>query len=313
MGWEERYGYWGIRVKKEINYLGISIDKKGDMGQNVEKRILMGRRMVGYIAYVIRGESSRVELGKTIWKSVVVPAIMYGLAAIRVNGRQMEELEREQGRMYRCILGLPKRVAKEFLEAEIGSSSFTDRIGKAKIRLVKKVLDRNERLRDSIVERWDKGCEVLEEVKSQLRKRGIEEVDLDEEEWRGSERRFDENRRMEFLREMERKESLRWYREVRRRKVRIGFWGGEEEKVTKLYWSGAMRWRLRLDFEVEGRCGICGGEYWGEHVIEGCAGLEEWRREFGEEAGSVDEIMCGVEAVMGLERRREGMVEGARG
>ena len=69
---------------------------------------------------------------------------MYGLAAIGVNGRQMQELERERGRereqrrMYRCLLGLPRRVAMEVLGEEIGSSSFKDRLGKARISLIRR-------------------------------------------------------------------------------------------------------------------------------------------------------------------------------
>ena len=32
--------------------------------------------------YMVRGKRLRLELGKTIWKGVVVPRVMYGLTGI---------------------------------------------------------------------------------------------------------------------------------------------------------------------------------------------------------------------------------------
>ena len=78
---------------------------------------------------------------------------MYGLAAVKVTAKQVSDLDRDQRKMYRIFLGMPTATAVEFLEEQVGSSSFKDRIGKARIRLMKKDWDRNERLRLSVLDR----------------------------------------------------------------------------------------------------------------------------------------------------------------
>ena len=52
---------------------------------------------------------------------------MYGLAAVRVKANQVSELDRDEKKMYRILLGMPRGTAVEFLEEQVGSSSFKDR------------------------------------------------------------------------------------------------------------------------------------------------------------------------------------------
>ena len=74
-----------------------------------------------------------MELGKTIWKGVVVPRVMYGLTGISVKKKHVESLDKWQGMVYRSLLRVQWNTPKEFYLQEIGSSSFSDRISKAKI------------------------------------------------------------------------------------------------------------------------------------------------------------------------------------
>ena len=59
----------GIKLKNKIKYLGISVGCKGDMREYVEEKIKVSKRMVGYVAYVVRGKKSKVKLGKVLWKA----------------------------------------------------------------------------------------------------------------------------------------------------------------------------------------------------------------------------------------------------
>ena len=44
-----------IRMRDRIKYLEIKVDCRGDMSEFVEEKIKMSKRMVGYMAYVVRG------------------------------------------------------------------------------------------------------------------------------------------------------------------------------------------------------------------------------------------------------------------
>ena len=121
----------------------------------------------------------KVELGRVIWKNVIVPRLMYGLAAVKVTAKQVNKLDRDQRTIYKILLGMPRATAVEFLEEQVGSSSFKDRIGKARIRLMKKIWDRNERLRGSVLDRWYKNSRVVEELRAKLRRFGIEDIEFE--------------------------------------------------------------------------------------------------------------------------------------
>ena len=265
----------------------------------------MSKRMVGYVAHVVRGKRLKVELGRVIWKNVIVPRLMYGLAAVKVTAKQVSELDRDQRKIYRILLGMPRATAVEFLEEQVGSSSFKDRIGKARIRLMKKVWDRNERLRGSVMDRWYKNSRVVEELRVELRRFGIEDIEFEEWGWKGIEKVIREERKRVIDSEVNTKSSLRWYREVRKRNIGRKWDGGVEEEVVWRYWSGGMKRKMRLDLEMDGRCVWCGEEFGADHVEEVCWSLDDWRRSWLEREGSLERVMVCREAVWDLERARE--------
>ena len=49
---------------------------------------------------------------------MIVSKIMFGLTTIRINKKDVEELDRVQRRVFRVILGLYRRVPKQFLQRE---------------------------------------------------------------------------------------------------------------------------------------------------------------------------------------------------
>ena len=44
----------------------------------MKRKVEMAKRMAGYVRYMVIGKRLRLRLGKTIWKWVVVPRVMYG-------------------------------------------------------------------------------------------------------------------------------------------------------------------------------------------------------------------------------------------
>ena len=69
-----------------------------------------------------------------MWKGVIVPRVMYGMEVIKINKKEVDDLEITQNKVARMGLGARKWVATETLRGEMGWSSFEERIDKVKIK-----------------------------------------------------------------------------------------------------------------------------------------------------------------------------------
>ena len=71
----------GIKVKSSIKYLGVTITtNKQDCFNEHKKNMINKARMLGNQTYpVIAKSCNKVMIGKTFWKSLALPAILYGV------------------------------------------------------------------------------------------------------------------------------------------------------------------------------------------------------------------------------------------
>ena len=68
--------------------------------------------------------------------------MVFGLAATGGNVKEIKEIEILQGKARRGALDLPRATPKEFLEKEFGASSQTDRVERARIKLLLRMVQR---------------------------------------------------------------------------------------------------------------------------------------------------------------------------
>ncbi|XP_051780741.1 uncharacterized protein LOC127527129 [Erpetoichthys calabaricus] len=98
----------GIELVKvdEFKYLGSTVQSNGDVGREVKKRVQAGwsewRRVSGVICD--RRISARVK-GK-VYRTVVRPAMLYGLETVALTRKQETELEVAELKMLRFALGV---------------------------------------------------------------------------------------------------------------------------------------------------------------------------------------------------------------
>ncbi|MCJ8738182.1 hypothetical protein PDJAM_G00032480 [Pangasius djambal] len=106
----------GEEVKKvqEFKYLGSTVQSNGECGKEVKKRVQAGwngwRKVLGVLCD--RKISARIK-GK-VYKTVVRPAMLYGLETVSPRKRQESELEVAELKMLRFSLGVT-RVPREEL------------------------------------------------------------------------------------------------------------------------------------------------------------------------------------------------------
>ena len=78
--------------------------------------------------------ASKYDVLREIWKSVVVPSVMYDIEVIAWGEKKINKLEVGQNRVARMSLNAPRYAAVEALRGDMGWSTFRERHIKATLR-----------------------------------------------------------------------------------------------------------------------------------------------------------------------------------
>ncbi|KAK3506633.1 hypothetical protein QTP70_011148 [Hemibagrus guttatus] len=135
--WSEREGHGTVRlqgeeVKKvqEFKYLGSTVQSNGECGKEVKKRVQAGwngwRKVWGVLCD--RKISARIK-GK-VYRTVVRPAMLYGLETVSLRKRQESELEVAELKMLRFSLGVTRldRIRNEYIRGTAHVGCFGDKV-----------------------------------------------------------------------------------------------------------------------------------------------------------------------------------------
>lgn len=128
----------GVEVVKvdEFKYLGSTVQSNGECGKEVKKRVQAGwsgwRRVSGVICD--RRVAARVK-GK-VYKTVVRPAMLYGMETVALTKRQEAELEVAELRMLRFSLGVTRmdRIRNEYIRGTAQVGRFGEKAREARLR-----------------------------------------------------------------------------------------------------------------------------------------------------------------------------------
>ncbi|KAK3539481.1 hypothetical protein QTP70_008869 [Hemibagrus guttatus] len=128
----------GEEVKKvqEFKYLGSTVQSNGECGKEVKKRVQAGwngwRKVSGVLCE--RKISARIK-GK-VYRTVVRPAMLYGLETVSLRKRQESELELAELKMLRFSLGVTRldRIRNEYIRGTAHVGRLGDKVREARLR-----------------------------------------------------------------------------------------------------------------------------------------------------------------------------------
>lgn len=144
-----------IAVVDSIKYLGIKISGDKDcFKKHKEEKILCSKGLSNLTYSVISNSCNKVMIGKTYWKSVALTSILYGTAVLTWNKNELVELQREENKVWRFILGAPGYVSIAALRGELGASNMVMRDMKTKLKYVKCMEWRNRKLDRNYYKRY---------------------------------------------------------------------------------------------------------------------------------------------------------------
>lgn len=96
---------------------------------------------------IIARSCNKLMIGKTFWKSVALPSILYGTKVINLTEDEINKLRRIENSVWRQILGAPGYAPICTLRGEIGTSLMKRRIIDGRIQYLKSIGEgRNELL-----------------------------------------------------------------------------------------------------------------------------------------------------------------------
>uniref|UniRef100_A0A3B3HUE5 Uncharacterized protein n=1 Tax=Oryzias latipes TaxID=8090 RepID=A0A3B3HUE5_ORYLA len=120
----------GAEVKKvqEFKYLGSTVQCDGDCGKEVKRRVQAGWSGWRKVSGVLCDRRVPARLKGKVYKTVVRPALLYGLETVAVRQRQEAEMEVAEMKMLRFSLGVTRldRIRNEYIRgtAHVASSDF---------------------------------------------------------------------------------------------------------------------------------------------------------------------------------------------
>ena len=85
-------------------------------------------RMANMTYPVISQSCYKILIGKTYWKGVVLPSILYGSSILGFSKSEIKELQTIENKVYRYMLGAPRYAQIVTLRGEVGASSMEARI-----------------------------------------------------------------------------------------------------------------------------------------------------------------------------------------
>ncbi|KAK3515915.1 hypothetical protein QTP86_020657 [Hemibagrus guttatus] len=128
----------GEEVKKvqEFKYLGSTVQSNGECGKEVKKRVQAGWNGWRKVSGVLCDQKISARIKGKVYRTVVRPAMLYGLETVSLRKRQESELEVAELKMLRFSLGVTRldRIRNEYIRWTAHVVRLGDKVREARLR-----------------------------------------------------------------------------------------------------------------------------------------------------------------------------------
>ncbi|KAK3566328.1 hypothetical protein QTP86_032350 [Hemibagrus guttatus] len=128
----------GEEVKKvqEFKYLGSTVQSNGECGKEVKKRVQAGWNGWRKVSGVLCDQKISARIKGKVYRTVVRPAMLYGLETVSLRKRQESELEVAELKMLRFSLGVTRldRIRNEYIRETAHVGRLGDKVREARLR-----------------------------------------------------------------------------------------------------------------------------------------------------------------------------------
>ncbi|KAK3526075.1 hypothetical protein QTP70_014653, partial [Hemibagrus guttatus] len=128
----------GEEVKKvqEFKYLESTVQSNGECGKEVKKRVQAGWNGWRKVSGVLCDQKISARIKGKVYRTVVRPAMLYGLETVSLRKRQESELEVAELKMLRFSLGVTRldRIRNEYIRGTAHVGRLGDKVREARLR-----------------------------------------------------------------------------------------------------------------------------------------------------------------------------------
>ncbi|KAK3513982.1 hypothetical protein QTP70_000824 [Hemibagrus guttatus] len=128
----------GEEVKKvqEFKYLRSTVQSNGECGKEVKKRVQAGWNGWRKVSGVLCDRKISARIKGKVYRTVVRPAMLYGLETVSLRKRQESELEVAELKMLRFSLGVTRldRIRNEYIRGTAHVGRLGDKVREARLR-----------------------------------------------------------------------------------------------------------------------------------------------------------------------------------
>ncbi|KAK3560204.1 hypothetical protein QTP86_000674 [Hemibagrus guttatus] len=175
----------GEEVKKvqEFKYLGSTVQSNGECGKEVKKRVQAGWNGWRKVSGVLCDSKISARIMGKVYRTVVRPAMLYGLETVSLRKRQESELEVAELKMLRFSLGVTRldRIRNDYIRGTAHVGRLGDKVKEARLRWFGHV-QRREKIREAfrVLDRDGNGFISKQELGMAMRSLGYmpSEVEL---------------------------------------------------------------------------------------------------------------------------------------
>ncbi|KAK3555393.1 hypothetical protein QTP86_015682 [Hemibagrus guttatus] len=128
----------GAEVKKvqEFKYLRSTVQSNGECGKEVKKQVQAGWNGWRKVSGVLCDQKISARIKGKVYRTVVRPAMLYGLETVSLRKRQESELEVAELKMLRFSLGVTRldRIRNEYIRGTAHVGRLGDKVREARLR-----------------------------------------------------------------------------------------------------------------------------------------------------------------------------------
>ena len=294
-----------VPIVQTYKYLGIELSADDDyLSHHGEKLTKAANTAIQRLNARSLWKFNRFEISKTLWKATAVTQLTYCNAVITLPKRIQNLLETRQRDAGRWALGLPNStIAKEFIEGELGWSSFEARESVSKLMYF-------ERIKNLDQDRWPKlileamklthtKVKSIERSKILRKLYDLESIKLTQDtsgrlEWNKFRKQIRESLRTrsdtQWRKSMESKSTLLVYRQFEETRGLLTnlYDNSRGSRLLALTRAGMLNTRSRLhkyDTSIDPNCPHCGRPESDRHVVLGCDEDGDTEQEFARRIG----------------------------
>ncbi|KAK3521000.1 hypothetical protein QTP86_001622 [Hemibagrus guttatus] len=125
-----------VKKVQEFKYLGSTVQSNGECGKEVKKRVQAGWNGWRKVSGVLCDQKISARIKGKVYRTVVRPAMLYGLETVSLRKRQESELEVAELKMLRFSLGVTRldRIRNEYIRGTTHVGRLGDKVREARLR-----------------------------------------------------------------------------------------------------------------------------------------------------------------------------------